>query len=180
MYKTLTNPIFWDLKINKSFELSNYPELKNIWLDQHLGRRFNNVEAVTVDECEIFTKAISSNLLQSLNRLTKLEVKGCASVVEVFDLEGLSLSTDQGHVGLLPRLNELCLIDLPMLRHLWNKDPKGILELKNLKSVEVDNCSSLKYLFTQTEATCLVQLQEVKLKNCYMMEGIIKKGSLHK
>ena len=62
-----------------------------------------------------------------------------------------------------------------MLRHLWNKDPKGILELKNLKSVEVRNCSNLKYVFTQTEATCLVQLQEVKLKNCYMMEGIIKK-----
>ena len=65
-----------------------------------------------------------------------------------------------------------------MLRHLWNKDPKGILELKNLKSVEVDNCSSLKYLFTETETTWLVQLREVELKNCHMMEGIIKKDEV--
>ena len=82
----MTNPIFWDLKINKSLELSNYLELKNIWLNQHLGRRFHNVEAITANECEIFTKAMSANLLQSLNQLTKLEIKGCASVVQLFDL----------------------------------------------------------------------------------------------
>ena len=93
----MTNPIFWDLKIQENFQLSKYSELRNVWHDQHLGRCFHNVEVVTVDECEILTKAISSNLLQSLNRLTKLEVKGCASVVEVFDLEGLS--TNKGHIG---------------------------------------------------------------------------------
>ena len=167
----MINSVFWYLKIDEYFQLSEYPELRNIWHD--LGRRFHNVRNLTVDRCENFTKAVSSNLLQSLNRLTRLEIRDSASVEQVFDLEGLS--ANEGHVGLLPQLRELHLVGLPKLRHLWNKDPKGILDLENLKWVGVDNCSSLKYVFTQTEATCLVQLQGIKLKNCLLMEGIIKK-----
>ncbi|XP_050237652.1 uncharacterized protein LOC126687219 [Mercurialis annua] len=158
--------------VESIIHMSQFPALKERWHDQHLGRRFLSVESLTVDGCASFPKALSANLLHSLNKLTTLEVRECRSMEQVFDLEGMS--TDEGHVGLLPRLRELRLIDLPMLRSLWNKDPTIFLELRNLTVLKVQNCNSLKYAFTQCVSLFLVKLQEVHLKNCQMMEGIIE------
>ncbi|XP_050213564.1 uncharacterized protein LOC126664968 isoform X2 [Mercurialis annua] len=160
--------------VEKAISLSDFPGLKEHWHDQHLGRRFLSVESLTVDGCASFTKALSANLLHSLNKLTKLEVRKCGSMEQVFDLEGMS--PDKGRVGLLPRLCELRLIDLPMLRTLWNKNPTNILDLRNLTLLKVENCNRLKYAFTQNVSLCLVLLQEIHLKKCPMMEGIIEQG----
>ncbi|CBI22412.3 unnamed protein product, partial [Vitis vinifera] len=51
----------------------------------------------------------------------KLELFGlenCDKLEQVFDLE--ELNVDDGHVGLLPKLGKLRLIDLPKLRHICN------------------------------------------------------------
>ncbi|XP_050237725.1 uncharacterized protein LOC126687270 [Mercurialis annua] len=159
--------------VETNFGVSQFPALKDHWKDQHLGRRFLSVQYLTVDGCASFTKALSANLLHSLNKLTTLNVSDCGSMEEVFDLEGMSAY--EGRVGLLPRLRALHLNDLPMLRNLWNKDPTKVLDLRNLTILKVENCNSLKYAFTQTVSRFLVQLQEIHLKKCHMMEGIIKK-----
>ncbi|KAG8650690.1 hypothetical protein MANES_07G061980v8 [Manihot esculenta] len=151
----------------KYFKASEFPEL---WHDGMQGRLLRNVERLEVDKCAMYIKAIPSNVLVFLNKLEELEVKDCDSADVVFDLEGLSADD-----GLLPRLKKLQLTSLPMLRHLWNKDPIGILEFKNLKWLHVGNCSSLKYIFTWSMALCLLQLEKVELNNCKMIEGIIEK-----
>ncbi|XP_050213563.2 uncharacterized protein LOC130014652 [Mercurialis annua] len=152
-------------------KVSKFPALKEHWHDRNLGRRFLSVETLIVDRCASFPKALSANLLHSLNKLTSLEVRDCGSMEEVFDLEGMS--ADEGRVGLLPRLYEIHLIDLPMLRSLWNKNPTNFLDLRNLTVLKVENCNSLKYAFTQSESLFLVQLQAVHLKNCHMIEGVL-------
>lgn len=48
-------------------------------------------------------------------------MENCNQLEEIFDLEGLNV--DGGHVGLLPKLEEMYLIGLPKLSHIWNKDP---------------------------------------------------------
>uniref|UniRef100_A0A2C9WIT6 AAA+ ATPase domain-containing protein n=1 Tax=Manihot esculenta TaxID=3983 RepID=A0A2C9WIT6_MANES len=141
-----------------------------LWHDGMQGRLLRNVKRLEVDKCAMYNKAIPSNVLVFLNKLEELEVKDCDSAEIVFDLEGLS-AVD----GLLPRLRKLELTSLPMLRHLWNKDPIGILEFKNLKWLHVGNCSRLKYIFTWSMASRLVQLEEIKIYNCKMIEGIIEK-----
>ncbi|KAG8650650.1 hypothetical protein MANES_07G062348v8 [Manihot esculenta] len=140
-----------------------------LWHDGMQGRLLRNVERLEVDKCAMYNKAIPSNVLVFLNKLKELEVKDCDSADVVFDLEGVSADD-----GLLPRLKELQLTSLPMLRHLWNKDPIGILEFKNLKWLHVVNCSSLKYIFTWSMALCLLQLEKIELNNCKMIEGIIE------
>ncbi|KAJ9185577.1 hypothetical protein P3X46_005194 [Hevea brasiliensis] len=158
-----------NMQVGTHFQVSGYPEL---WNGKIQGKLFHNVEILTVNTRTFTSNAISAHLLQFLNKLRQINVTDSDSLEVVFDLEGLS--SDNGHVGLLPRLSELKLMNLPMLRQLWNKHPHGILDFKCLRWLKIENCSSLKYIFTGSMALCLSQLQYVELKYCNMMEGIIE------
>ncbi|XP_043814219.1 uncharacterized protein LOC110605262 isoform X3 [Manihot esculenta] len=160
------NATLEEMTFCKYFKASEFPEF---WHDGMQGRLLRNVERLEVDKCAMYNKAIPSNVLVFLNKLEELEVKDCDSADVVFDLEGVSADD-----GLLPQLCELKLTSLPMLRHLWNKEPQGILEFKNLRLLLVGNCSSLKYIFTWSMALCLMQLEKIEIYNCKMIEGIIE------
>ncbi|XP_044484330.1 uncharacterized protein LOC123210163 [Mangifera indica] len=49
-----------------------------------------------------------------------------------------------------------------------------ILGLKKFRSLKIDNCNSLKYILTPSVLLRLVQLQEIEVKNCALIEEIIK------
>ncbi|KAE8711850.1 hypothetical protein F3Y22_tig00110271pilonHSYRG00126 [Hibiscus syriacus] len=49
------------------------------------------------------------------------------------------------------------------------------VDFKNLQDLEVEECNSLKYIFTVSMALELVQLEHITVKRCPMMEYIIKK-----
>ncbi|KAF2294527.1 hypothetical protein GH714_012240 [Hevea brasiliensis] len=175
----LQNQQHWEGNLNATiesslsmtnFQASKFPVL---WHGGIQGRLFYNVKSLTVDKCAIFDIPVPANVLPFLNKLEKLQVEYCDSAEIVFDLEGLS--ADDGHIGLLPQLSKLRLTNLPMLRHLWNKDPLGILEFNNLRLLHVENCNSLKNIFTWSTALCLMQLEEIKLSNCNTIEDIIEK-----
>ncbi|XP_058007400.1 uncharacterized protein LOC110649893 isoform X3 [Hevea brasiliensis] len=176
----LQNQQHWEGNLNASiaanqlvhpyFQVSQFPAL---WHGGIQGRLFHNVQSLTVDKCAISDIPVPANLLQFLNKLKSLQVEYCDSAEIVFDLEGLSV--DDGHTKLLPQLSILHLANLPMLRHLWNKDPLGILEFHNLRLLHVENCNSLKNIFTWSTALCLMQLEEIKLSNCNTIEEIIEK-----
>ncbi|KAF2294516.1 hypothetical protein GH714_012145 [Hevea brasiliensis] len=136
---------------------------------------------LVVDDCAFFSNAVSSNLLKYLflsKMKNELVVERCDSVEELFDLEGLN--ADEGDVGLLKYLNELRLIDLPRLRHVWNDDPQGILSFKNLKLLQVQNCSSLTNIFTLSMASGLgfsemPILKRIDMVGCPNMELLASK-----
>ncbi|KAF2294545.1 hypothetical protein GH714_012455 [Hevea brasiliensis] len=152
------------------FQASKFPAL---WHGGIQGRLFYNVQSLTVDQCAISDIPVPANLLQFLNKLESLQVEYCDSAKIVFDLEGLSV--DDGHTKLLPQLSILHLANMAMLRHLWNKDPLGILEFNKLRLLRVENCNRLKNIFTWSTALCLMQLEEIKLSNCNTIEEIIEK-----
>ncbi|KAF2294531.1 hypothetical protein GH714_012278 [Hevea brasiliensis] len=165
-------------------QLSNFPMLKEKWHGQFPFKNLKHLRKLVVDDCAFFSNAVSSNLLKYLflsnqsvfsypKSKYELVVERCDSVEELFDLEGLN--ADEGDVGLLKYLNELRLIDLPRLRHVWNDDPQGILSFKNLKLLQVQNCSSLTNIFTLSMASGLVNLQHMELKRCCLVEHIITK-----
>ncbi|KAF2294544.1 hypothetical protein GH714_012435 [Hevea brasiliensis] len=153
----------WEGNLNATIEqlymkcLSNFPMLKEKWHGQF---PFKNL------------KHLQTGYFLSKKR-NELVVERCDSVEELFDLEGLN--ADEGDVGLLNYLNELRLIDLPRLRHVWNDDPQGILSFKNLTLLQVQNCSSLTNIFTLSMASGLVNLQHMELKRCCLVEHIITK-----
>ncbi|XP_065849854.1 F-box/LRR-repeat protein 15-like isoform X1 [Euphorbia lathyris] len=144
------------------------------WVGGHFeeGSVFQNVESLEVVKDAICSKALLANQLHFLNRLRKITVSDCESVQVVFDLEGLS--AEGRSVGLLWQLNEIQLANLPMLSQLCNKAPTAILDFSKLTVLKINNCSKLEYAFTWSMASCLFQLQSIVVKNCEMMETIIK------
>ncbi|XP_057991824.1 uncharacterized protein LOC110643234 isoform X4 [Hevea brasiliensis] len=157
----------------KKFILSKFPHIKEKWHTQLPLKLLDGLSELVVDNCEYFSKALSSNQLQFLNRLEVLIVEKCSSLEEIFDLEGMNAV--EGHDELVLWLQELHLIDLPKLRRLWNKDPRGILDFKNLRLLKVHNCSSLGNIFTLPMALELVKLECIEIKRCSSLEEIINK-----
>ncbi|KAF2287595.1 hypothetical protein GH714_001446 [Hevea brasiliensis] len=155
--------------------LSEFPRLKENW-HRHSPLPFElliHLGELTVENCELFSCAISSNVVKFLNKLTHLIVKKCDLIEEVFDLEGQN--AEDGKVGLMSQLQTLDLIDLPRLRHLWSIDAQRILCFQNLKFLEIHNCGNLTNIFTLSMAMGLVSLHEMKIKGCALVEEIITK-----
>ncbi|KAK6243171.1 hypothetical protein QUC31_009580, partial [Theobroma cacao] len=63
--------------------------------------------------------------------------------------------------------------DTSELMKIWSRNPQEILTFKYLENLEVDDCSTLRYLFTLSMALGLPQLRELIVKNCIVMEHII-------
>nr|TKS06892.1 putative disease resistance gene NBS-LRR family protein [Populus alba] len=154
-----------------SLKLSDFPQLKDRWHGQLPFNCFSNLGNLTVDNCAIVSTAIPSNTLKFMNNLKYLHVKNCESLEGVFDLEGLS--AEEGYDRLLPNLQELHLVDLPELRHIWNMDLPGILDFRNLKRLKVHNCSSLRNMFSPSMVSGLVQLERIGIRNCALMDEIV-------
>ena len=106
-----------------------------------------------MDECAFSTKVISSDQLYYLNSLKVLIVKNCDLLELVLDFEGLN--GDKWHVGLMRQFHELHLVDLPQLKHIWNKNPRGFQCFRSLKLLKIHNCGSLKNIFTVPMALSL-------------------------
>ncbi|KAF2294862.1 hypothetical protein GH714_024599 [Hevea brasiliensis] len=134
-------------------ELSQFPELKAVWQDKLPFNFFYNLSRLVVDECMFPSSSVPSGLLPILDNLDKLEVRNCDFMKEVFGTEWENANSVVGH---LPKLNELDLINLPMLR--------------------IHNCSSLRNIFTPTICSRLEQLQVLEVKSCAMVKTIITEG----
>ncbi|KAK6289412.1 hypothetical protein POUND7_000953 [Theobroma cacao] len=70
---------------------------------------------------------------------------------------------------------ELCIYNLPKLKHVWNKDPQGSLAFQNLREVSVWRCESLKNLFPASIAKDLPQLEYLSISRCGV-EEIVSAG----
>lgn len=73
-------------------------------------------------------------------------------------------------------LYELQLVDLPRLRDVWSKDPLDILSFRNLKLLKIHNCSNLTCIFSLSTALSLKILHLLEVKDCKLVEHIIRKA----
>ena len=165
-----------------------------IWLEQFPVYSFPRLRVLSVYECKDILVVIPSFMLQILHNLEVLNVRGCSSVKEVFQLEGLN---DENKAKRLGRLREIWLCDLPELTHLWKENSKPSLDLLSLESLEVRNCvrlinlvpssasfqnlatldvqscDSLRSLISPSVAKSLVKLKTLKIGGSYMMEEVV-------
>ncbi|KAJ7954276.1 Disease resistance protein [Quillaja saponaria] len=180
------NDCFWEGNLNATIQqlftemvgfrgleclsISEYPQLKEVW--HHLTSiKCLNLRSLVVDYCEFLSSAIPSGLLRSLSNLESIVVENCDSIEQVVDLDGLDIN---GHGGLLlPRLTKFDLIELPRLRRIWSKEPGGILDLKSLTFLKVSKCHNLRSIFTPFMASALVNLEEITIEECSILEEII-------
>ncbi|KAK8633836.1 hypothetical protein V6N13_014671 [Hibiscus sabdariffa] len=153
----------------KSMELVDLPQLKSFcWGNHRFG--FPCLEEVIVRGCpelEIFCKGgLNAPLLQSVEYG---EGKGHWSG----DLDSTVQHLHSTKVW-CQGMGFLVLSEFSKSTEIWKEKS---LDFKNLKVLEVEKCNSLEFIFSVSMVLELVQLTDLTVKKCSMMEYIIKKGA---
>nr|KJB45116.1 hypothetical protein B456_007G290700 [Gossypium raimondii]KJB45117.1 hypothetical protein B456_007G290700 [Gossypium raimondii] len=154
----------------RSLELVNLPRLKSFCSGSHT-LRFPCLQELIVSGCpelEIFCKGVLSNppLLQKV-------VCGKDNGHWCSDLNNTIQEIYSIKAG-FQAIEYLVLSDFSRSIEIWKENVHGSLDFKNLKVLEVYECNTMIYIFNVSMALDLVQLQDIKVKQCPMMEQIIK------
>ncbi|GKV26374.1 hypothetical protein SLEP1_g35694 [Rubroshorea leprosula] len=92
------------------------------------------------------------------------------SLEEIFELGEVNIEESHGVLDTL--LRELTIKNLPRLKHVWTKDPRGILSFRNLQSVTASGCPNLQNMFPASVAMEFQQLEKLRLFNCGIEEVV--------
>jgi hypothetical protein len=118
-------------------------------------------------------------MLRRFHNLENLIINDCDSVEEIFDLQVL-INVEQRLAVTATPLRVVRLWNLPHLKHVWNRDPQGILSFNNLSTVHVRGCPGLRSLFPASIALNLLQPDGVKsILNDLDGEGFPQLKHLH-
>ncbi|KAA8517325.1 hypothetical protein F0562_017626 [Nyssa sinensis] len=170
------HPLFNEMVTLRSVEelyLAAMNNLVQIVDDEMQAGSLHRLRVIKVNSCEKLMTIASSNSIKLLQNLEELGVGSCGELEAVFDFNGLKVN--QGHAEVaFNRLRSLVLERLPKLTHVWRMVPRGIRGFQNLTSLEVEKCDNLRSLLSPSTSKLLVKLQELKLKNCKMMEEVIE------
>ncbi|XP_037495975.1 uncharacterized protein LOC105631626 [Jatropha curcas] len=113
--------------------------------------------------------------IKLLNSFKVYIVESCEAPKELFDVEGLN--ADEGHVVMALQFNELHLIKLPRLKHVWIDNPQGVMGFKNLILLKIHDCNSLTNVVSLSMSLGLVQLPS--MNRCSLIEEIVIKEEEH-
>ncbi|KAI5587672.1 hypothetical protein BDE02_05G049700 [Populus trichocarpa] len=149
-------------------KISHIENLEKMWHNQLAEDSFCQLRSVTISSCKRLVRVFPSILLETFRMVEMLDIRHCPFLEEIFDLQETSAS------GSL-QLRDLSLIGLGKLKHIWNKDPQGILSFQNLHALKVSDCNVLRNLFPFSIARELMQLEKLEIEHCGKLEEIIVK-----
>ncbi|KAJ9541950.1 hypothetical protein OSB04_028456 [Centaurea solstitialis] len=118
---------------------------------------------IRIERCDALPSVIPSYAVGKMQKLEKIHIYSCKSLVEIFESEGgccgsTKIIDDGSSTALaIPRTKY---IDVP--------------QLSNLKTLQILHCDSLEYVFTFSTLESLIQLQELYVTNCKAMKVIVK------
>ncbi|MBA0701151.1 hypothetical protein Goari_020706, partial [Gossypium aridum] len=126
-----------------------------------------NLQTLKLERCsgleEIIHDPQVSNI--SFQCLREIQVTCCNNLKYIFPI---SVADSLGQLHTLKIKNCSQLEDII-------QDPQvSYINLQSLREVEVNECNNLKYLFPQSVAKTLGQLQTLKMSNCSQLEKIIQ------
>ncbi|KAF7845334.1 putative disease resistance protein [Senna tora] len=130
---------------------------------------FAELKVLEARQCDTELTKFLSILLHRSHKLEKLTVENCKLLEQLFDLGGI----DKGENRKFPNLNTMRLCDLPKLNCIWNEDASGIFHLGKLVKLEIINCGLLKNLVSTGFVENLVQLEELSIDSCEMIEEVV-------
>ena len=139
-----------------------------IWPNQLCKDSFCNLKSLEVTNCNKLLTIFQSNMLERILRLESLIICDCELVEQIFDLQGVYF--EESNPAKETLLRELNIVDLPKLKHIWNKDPHKMFSFQKLNSVKIHHCMSLKYLFPVSIAESLCELEQLCVDNCGVEE----------
>ena len=148
--------------------------MKMIWPDQLILDSFCKLENLTVSNFTNLTNILPPNMLRTLQNLKHLGINSCGSIEEVFKIQRTN-NVEETHDIVATELRSLKLVNLGKLKHVWSIDPQGIITFGKLNTVNIYRCSSLKSIFPTSVAKALIQLEQLQIMDCAMVEEIIAK-----
>ena len=95
----------------------------------------------------------------------------------IFQLKGPKHEESSHSVEAFIKLRSLRLHKLPSLMRVWEMGSSQPMftgsSFGNLKSLQVDRCNQLKYLFLSSIVKLLVSIEDIEVKKCKQMEEIV-------
>ncbi|KAK7244019.1 hypothetical protein RIF29_38836 [Crotalaria pallida] len=150
----------------ETLAISHMDSLESIFNHQLVSNSFPKLIKLEISFCSKLMSVFSSYELKHLSNLETMLVTSCDSLEVVFEIEGVNYSCPVSQQGLQTKLKILRLEDLPMLKHIWSKDPRGSLGFQNLCTVNVSKCQSLNHVFPLYVAMELKKLEVLDISNC--------------
>ncbi|XP_052297537.1 disease resistance protein At4g27190-like isoform X1 [Citrus sinensis] len=168
----------------ESLDLINLTNLETICYSQlREDQSFSNLRIINVDSCPKLKYLFSFSMAKNLLGLQKVRVKNCDNLKMIIgpDMEKpttqgfteINAEDDPVHQVTFPRLEELQLGGLTNIKKLWPDQFQGMYCCQNLTKVTVWSCHRLKYLFSYSMVNSLGQLQQLEIRNCRSMEGVV-------
>ncbi|KAJ6928865.1 disease resistance protein 2 [Populus alba x Populus x berolinensis] len=161
----------------EEFLIAEMDNLKVIWHRELHPDSFCKLKTLHVVAVKNLLNIFPSSMLGRFHSLESLTIAACDSVEEIFDLQTL-INVEQRLAVTATQLRVVRLTNLPKLKHVWNRDPQGILSFHNLCTVHVRGCLGLRSLFPASIALNLLQLEELLIENCGVEEIIAKDEGL--
>ncbi|KAJ7954282.1 Disease resistance protein [Quillaja saponaria] len=148
----------------ETVQISNMDNLKGIWQHHEFNgpNSFGNMKEMIVETCKKLSTILPSDMLKRFRSLEVLNVSECDLCEDIFDLQGPDDKEACGDV-IIMQLKELRLIGLPKLKRIWSKDLQEVVKFQNVQKIQVENCESLKHLFTAGVAKDLLKLRELSI-----------------
>jgi len=120
--------------------------------------------------CDDLQCVIPSHLLFCFENLEELDIQNCSATRVIFNIGAKSRTKASG----IFRLKILSLSRLQQLEHVWDKDPEGIIGLKVLQEVHVEECGRLESLFPASVVKDLTRLQVLQVTKCLELLEIFR------
>ena len=114
------------------------------------------------------------NEIHMLQHVRELSITECDSLDEVFASKG-GMVRKKGYETTNYELQSMKLKDLPNLRRIWGPNIIRFISFGKLTSIRIQRCHSLKSLLSHSMARSLVQLKELQVEGCEMIEKIVTK-----
>ncbi|KAG5036940.1 hypothetical protein JHK86_017780 [Glycine max] len=152
----------------EEIHLDQMIELTDIWQAEVSVDSFSSLTSVYIFRCDKLNKIFPSHMEGWFASLNSLKVHYCESVEVIFEIKD-SLQVDASG-GIDTNLQVVDVCNLPKLEHVWSRDPGGILNFKNLQSIEVSCCDRLRNVFLASVAKDVPKLEYMSVQSYGIVE----------
>ncbi|XP_050381609.1 probable disease resistance protein At4g27220 [Argentina anserina] len=171
LLNTISNPRVSNEPVFENLEgmyVSSLHFLEELCVGELPAGSLRNIKAVNVQSCSQLVKPLlQSNLLHMLQNLKKLVCHKMHAMEYVFGFKG-----QEPQHFLLTKLRVISLRHVANMKNIWNGPaPPGIFQ--SLKRFFLNDCLTLKYLFTSDVARCLFQLEDLWVESCHRLDRIV-------
>ncbi|XP_044471572.1 uncharacterized protein LOC123200443 isoform X4 [Mangifera indica] len=184
--------------ILESMFLINLSDMEKICCGLDNAKSFSQLRIIKVADCDKLRYLFSSSMAKNILLLEEINVTNCKTLEEIFGGESEDHADENRKVckiefkqlhsvvlqvlpqficfGLevvLPRLENLKLSSIK-IENIWvNLLQPTPSYIQCLKSLTVEECNGLKFLFSSSMVKSFVQLQKLVICNCKSMEAVI-------